>query len=293
MASASTSIRVVSAVLGSRSPAVLNAAPAKDVGERGQDRQTLLAFTVELLFLLDVGGADGLDAVHLLAHPECFVDEPLRGPHGIASGREAGDRRFPCPAGCDVVVEVSELVEVPDAQEAVAGLEGVVQEREGPILGHRGEPHRQLGHLDGHRVAVHAIAAVLGHQAAGLDHYVEPVRVVSGGGGLGGPGVALGSPRLDEPVGEVAAGGDEDGARPDGRVADLQVDDVVRGADAPLVRVGGVLGARRVAQRGEGVLGDLVGEFLGGVGGAAVASRSGLSDVHSAFEEHERPVAEV
>ena len=190
-------------------------------------------------------------------------------------------------------MEVSELVEIPDAKEAVAGLEGVIEEREGPILGHGGEPHRQLGHLNSHRITVHAVAAVLGHQAASLDHKVEPVRVVSCGGGIGASGAALDSPRLDEPVGEVAAGGDEDGTRPDGRIADLQVDDVVRGADAPLVRVGVVLRARRVAERGEGMLGDLVGKFPGGVGGAAVASRSGLGHVYGALEEHERATAEV
>ena len=106
-----------------------------------------------------------------------------------------------------------------------------------------------VSHIDslaistGHRVAVHAVAAVLGHQAAGFDHNVEPVRVVCCGGGLSATGVAFGSPRLDEPVREVAAGGDEDGPRSDGRVADLEIEDVGCGPDAPLVRVGGVLGA--------------------------------------------------
>ena len=104
-----------------------------DVGDRRQDRQTLLAGSVELLLSFDVGGADGLDAVHLAPHFQCLAYEPLDGPQRVASGREARDRRRPRPPGCGVVVEVPQLVEVPDAQEAVSGFEGVVEEREGPI----------------------------------------------------------------------------------------------------------------------------------------------------------------
>lgn len=52
-------------------------------------------------------------------------------------------------------------------------------------------------------------------------------------------------------------------------------------------------GAWREAQRREGVLDDFVGEFFGGVGGAAVAAGSGLGHVHVAGQEHQRPASQV
>ena len=89
---------------------------------------------MEVLFAFDVGWADGLDAVHLTPHHHRLSDQTLDGLDRFASGHESRDRRRPCLPGGDVVVEVAELVEVGDAEEAVSGLDGMVQEREGTVL---------------------------------------------------------------------------------------------------------------------------------------------------------------
>ena len=66
-----------------------------------------------------------------------------------------------------VEVRDAELLEVGDAEQRVAGAEGVVDERERAVLGERDQPQRELGHLDGHRVLVDAVQAALGDEAVG------------------------------------------------------------------------------------------------------------------------------
>ena len=56
----------------------------------------------------------------------------------------------------------------PDADQRVAAPDGVVEEGERPVLAQRHQPERELGHLDGQRVLVHAVQAPLGHQSAGV-----------------------------------------------------------------------------------------------------------------------------
>lgn len=60
------------------------------------------------------------------------------------------------------------LEHVGNAEQRVAGAQGVVEEGEGPILLERDQPERELGHLHGQGVLVHAVEAAVGHQAAGL-----------------------------------------------------------------------------------------------------------------------------
>ena len=113
------------------------------------------------------------------------------------------------PAAFGVQMHPFELFEIDDAEQRVAADEFVVDESEWLGGVHRDQPERQLGHLDGHRVDVRAVQAVLDDQPPGLDDY----RV-----GFGVDGVAeavtvaghlqciarlarrLRDPRLDEPA---------------------------------------------------------------------------------------------
>ena len=61
-------------------------------------------------------------------------------------------------------------------------------------------------------------------QAASLNHNIEAVRVICCGSALGGLRAILGPPCFDEPVSKVATGGNKDGSRPDGWVANLEVE---------------------------------------------------------------------
>ena len=192
-------------------------------------------------------------------------------------------------------MEPAELFEVGDAEERVADLDGVVEEREGPLPGHGGEPERELGHLGGDGVLVDAVEAVVDDLAAGEDDLL-----LGGRGGEVGEAVgerpfagAVLDDGFDEAVGEVAAGGGEDRAGADGGVADAEVEDLGRGAQLPLLGVGLVLRAGLVDERLERVLDDLFGERLGGVLRAHVAAGRGLGDVLRAGQQHDRQAAQV
>jgi hypothetical protein len=125
-------------------------------------------------------------------------------------------------SGVRVDVEGLELSERGEAQERVAADEAVVEEAEGTLPIHRDEPHRELGHLHGQRVHVDPVKAVFGHQSTGSeDHRFDF--------GIGGPvgttnecptgfEVAFGVPRLDDTIGQVASGGDKEGAAAHGDV---------------------------------------------------------------------------
>ena len=78
---------------------------------------------------------------------------------------ERGERLLLAATGAQA--EVLQLLQRGDAQQRIAALEGVVEEGEGPVLLQRDEPERELGHLDGHGVDVHAVEAAVGHEAAG------------------------------------------------------------------------------------------------------------------------------
>ena len=135
-----------------------------------------------------------------------------------------------------------ELVEVGDAEEGVAGLEGVVEERERALLLERGQPEGELGHLDGQGVLVDAVEAVVGDELHGAQ---AALLRVDGEEVFGrrdwGPGDAMRPlpparlrPSLDQAVCQVAAGLDEEGAGAHGRVADLELEEVGDGAQFPL-----------------------------------------------------------
>ncbi len=69
-----------------------------------------------------------------------------------------------------------ELLEV-DAEQRVAAAQGVIEEGEGPVLVEGDEPERELGHLHGERVLVHAVEAAFADQPRGNG---KPLVRVSG-----------------------------------------------------------------------------------------------------------------
>ncbi len=99
--------------------------------------------------------------------------------------------------------------------------------------------------------------------------------------------------RFDQPVGEVAAGGGEDGARAHGRVAHPQAEDLGRDAESPLLGVGLVLWPRFVDEWLQGVAHDLLGQRLGRVLGAHVPAGRRLGDVLRARQQHDRQTPQV
>ena len=99
--------------------------------------------------------------------------------------------------------------------------------------------------------------------------------------------------RLNQPVGQVAAGSGKNRARADGGVTDPQAKDGCRTAKPPVRGIDVILGTGLVDKRFEGVASDLFGECLGGVLSTHVASRRCLSDKHRAREEHDRQAAEI
>ena len=70
------------------------------------------------------------------------------------------------------------LLRQPDQR--IAALQGMVEECEGVVLRQRGQPERELGQVDRHRVLVHAVEAALGDDAAGVEDLVLVGRDVFG-----------------------------------------------------------------------------------------------------------------
>ena len=173
-----------------------------------------------------------------------------------------------------VHVQRLQLLQADQAEERVPGGEAVVEEAEGPFGVHRDQPQRQLRHLDGEGVDVDAVQAVLGDLAAGLEQELVGfgVRADAAGGAVQvhgeGFGVTFVQPRLDQAVGEVAAGGDEERAGAHRDVRDLQFEDLLGRADPPLRRVRRLQGTGAVDEGLQGAFGDLFGEGPGRVVGA-------------------------
>jgi hypothetical protein len=94
--------------------------------------------------------------------------------------------------------------------------ERVVDEGERVLPGQGREPQRDLGEVDGDGVAVDAVEAALGDEAAGED---DLVLVGRDRGHL-----AVRVPRFNQRVAEVAARLDQEGARAHRRVAHLEVE---------------------------------------------------------------------
>ena len=108
-----------------------------------------------------------------------------------------------------------------------------------------------------------------------------------------GVGRVLGDPRLDEPVGEVAGRGDEEGAGAAGDVGDLEVEQLVGGLELPRRLVGGLVRPGRVAERLKRVQDDFLGQRLRRVVRAGVLARRRLLDHQATGQDDEGTLAQV
>jgi len=134
------------------------------------------------------------------------------------------------------------------------------------------EPEGELRHLDGEGVDVHAVEAVVGdelHRPEVTLFGIEGEEVLRGVTTADAPvrGDADGStarpldllPGLDQAIGEVAAGLDQESAGAHGGVADGEAEDRGGRAQSPL-GPGRALGGTDVDEGVEGVLDDGLGE---------------------------------
>ena len=134
----------------------------------------------------------------------------------------------------------------------------MVHEGQRMVSRQRAQPQRDLGEVHRHRVPVDSVQALPGDEAAGMDHLVLVGRNVRH--------LAVGAPRVDERVGKLAAGLDQEGPGAHGRVADLDVEDPRRG------RRPAVLAAEPFEDGGQGMAHDGLGQLAGGVVGARSAA---------------------
>ena len=192
---------------------------------------------------------------------------------GIASSRAWSSSvlaRVTCwPLASGLPGEGADLLEA-QADEGVAVPQGVVEEGEWAVAGQGEEPEAELGELDGRLVLVDAVEAALGDEAPGVE---DGVLV----GGVAGDVLeaAFAGPRGDELVAEVAARGDEEGAGAHGGVADLELEELIRGGGVAhggeeglegALDDGGAEAARGVVAAGAAALGAGLEDELAGAG---------------------------
>src|SRR5690242_11474584 len=110
----------------------------------------------------------------------------------------------------------------------------MVEEGERALFGQRDQPQRELGHLGRERISVDTVEAVIHDEATrgqcdivivGAQYTQRPVRLDMGSGGL------------DQPLREVATGGDEDRTGADGGIAYTEREDFLRLPNPPLGRL--------------------------------------------------------
>ena len=105
------------------------------------------------------------------------------------------------------------------ADQRIAGPQGMVQEREGMVPGQGSEPKRQFRQVHGQRVLVDAVEAALGDQAAGVQGFIFVRR---------NPGhLVVHVPGFDQHVAELPANFHKEGARAHGGITDLQVENLL------------------------------------------------------------------
>lgn len=102
-----------------------------------------------------------------------------------------------------------------EADQAIAGAQRMVEEGELVIARQRRKPKREPGEVGRHGVAVHAVEAALGDEAAGVQFLVLVGRERRAL-------VRVEAPRLNEPRRELPARLHQEGARPHSRIAHLE-----------------------------------------------------------------------
>ena len=132
--------------------------------------------------------------------------------HQLPEQRQAGLRRIPMRR---------RDLRLRQPHQAVARFERVIEEGELVVARERREPQRQLGEIGGERVLVDAIEAALRDQATGVQFLV----LVRRNDWLL---VRMARPCLDQPRRDRAAGLDQERARAHGRIADLEIENLLR-----------------------------------------------------------------
>ena len=191
------------------------------------------------------------------------------------------------------------------ADQRIAAADGVVEELERLVLGQRQQPQRQLGHLDGQRVLVHAVQAALGDQAAGIDlpildvlrgssRSARPALPLPFGGDAGSSrlGLLLVLPRFEQPLRQIPARLHQERPGAARHVADLEVEQFLGRAQLPLfLRL--PLGGADVHERFQRVLDDGLGQAAGRVVRAAGAPVGPRRDEDAPLADDHGPVEGV
>ena len=112
----------------------------------------------------------------------------------------------------------------PRPEQAVSGLEAMIQKRERAVGGKRREPERQPRQLNGHRVQIHAVQAAFRDRA--------PDRRPFGFSEIARVAATLPDERFLVRAGKITACRDEKGAASHGRVDDSNLEDA-RGGELP------------------------------------------------------------
>ena len=119
-----------------------------------------------------------------------------------------------------------------EPEEGVAASEAVVEEPEWSFAVHGDKPEGKFRHLDGERVDVYAVEAAFRDLPARFEKYRLCFAVGAGlPAGTGGDrpcrfGPSLLVPCFEEPLGEVAACGDEESAGSHCYIGDAKSEDV-------------------------------------------------------------------
>ena len=158
------------------------------------------------------------------------------------------------------VPDPMERLDLPSRQphQRIPVSKGMVHERQRMVSRQRAQPQRDLGEVHRHRIPIDSVQTLPGDEAAGMDHLVLV--------GRNDRHRAVGAPRIDQRVGKLAAGLDQEGAGAHGRVADLDVENLRRG------RRPTVLAAEPFEDGRQGMAHDGLGQLAGGVVGARSAA---------------------
>src|SRR5271166_4375493 len=108
-----------------------------------------------------------------------------------------------------------------EAHETVAAFQRVIEKREFMVTRKRRQPQRQPGEIDSAGVLIDTIETALSNETTGMEFLVLVGRDRW-------PRIGPTLPSLDEPFADHAAGLNQKGARAHRRVADFEVEHLIR-----------------------------------------------------------------
>jgi hypothetical protein len=134
-----------------------------------QNGQYFFALTMKESLAFNINSPKRFNRTHGPSKGKSLIDHVCDGAKCVTTGRPTSDRDVTSSAHRGVVVEIPQLVDVPHAEQTVPCFKCMIEEREGSIFRYRGQPHRELCHLDCHRVPVYAVATAFGDKPACSD----------------------------------------------------------------------------------------------------------------------------